>query len=68
MKVDSIGGGSQNKMAVEALKTQQNQVQQNQQQTGKEAQKTVQFKTSQDKVTISPEAAKAASEAQKGGQ
>ena len=64
MKVDSIGGGSQNKMAIDALKAQQNQVQQ----PGKEAQKTAQLKSTQDKVTISPEAAKAAGEAQKGGQ
>ena len=63
MKVDSIGAGSQNSMAVDALKMQQNQAQQNE-----KAHKPVQHKATQDIVNISPEAAKAAAEAQKGGQ
>jgi len=63
MKVDSIGGGSQNYMAVDALKAQQNQVQHNE-----KPPKHAQQNAPQDKVTISPEAAKAASELQKGGQ
>jgi hypothetical protein len=64
MKVDSIGAGSQDKMAIDALKMQQNQALQ----PDKNVQKPAQQKAQQDTVTISPEAAKAASEAQKGGQ
>ena len=63
MKVDSIGGGSQNSMAIDALKMQQNQAQQNE-----KLHKPAQQKAPQDTVTISPEAAKAAGEMQKGGQ
>jgi hypothetical protein len=64
MKIDSIGAGSQNSMAIDALKMQQNQAQQN----DKAVQKPVQHKAPQDTVNISSEAAKAAAEAQKGGQ
>jgi hypothetical protein len=64
MKVDSVGAGSQNNMTIDALKMQQNQAQQN----DKVAHKPVAHKAPQDTVTISPEAAKAAGEAQKGGE
>jgi len=62
MKIDSIGAGTQNSMAIDALKTQQNQVQQQQDKQPTPAQ----LNAPKDKVTFSPEALKAANEMQKG--
>jgi hypothetical protein len=61
MKIDSIGAGTQNTTAIDALKTQQNQVQQQDKQP-----KPAQLNAPKDKVTFSPEALKAANEMQKG--